>query len=179
MEKIEGIIAKLHKNVKDNYISAWKYDFLLTEEFLSFFTNPESVFADYSKMLPGAAHLGYSVTTNKFDLAIRDYLLFERLDSEINEGERITFRELWRTVRDRYNEKFVDQDVEQLLQEDADKTSPDEIVATIIYCTVRAERLCTGFFASCCENGMIGRLLLRLKEVREIELTEQIKAEHI
>lgn len=164
---MDEIIGELYEKVNGNYICAWKYDFLLTDEFLSFFTNQKSVFAGHSKMALGAAHLGYSNTTNKFELAIRDYLLFEWLDSEVNKTERIYFSAVWRAVRDRYNANNVDQNLEQLLQEDAGKTSPDEIVAAIIYCTIGAERLCTGFFVSCCENGMIGRLLLRLKEVRK------------
>lgn len=169
MEKTDEIIAELYENIKGNFISAWKYDFLLTDEFLSVFTNQKSFFADHSKMALGAAHLGYSDTTNKFELAIRDYLLFEWLDSEVNKTERTDFSALWKAVRDRYNENNVDQNLEQLLQEGAEETSPDEIVAAIIYCTIGAERLCTGFLVSCCENGMIGRLLLRLKEIREIE----------
>lgn len=169
MKITDEIFVELHENIKGNSISAWKYDFLLTDEFLSFFINQESVFADHSKMALGAAHLGYSDTTNKFELAIRDYLLFEWFDSEVNKTERMDFSTLWRAVRDRYNENSVDQNLEQLLQEGAGKTSSDEVVAAIIYCTIGAERLCTGFFVSCCENGMIGRLLLRLKEVRDIE----------
>lgn len=176
---MDEIIGELYEKVNGNYIYAWKYDFLLTDEFLSFFTNQKSVFADHSKMALGAAHLGYSNTTNKFELAIRDYLLFEWLDSEVNKTERIYFSAVWRAVRDRYNANNVDQNLEQLLQEDAGKTSPDEIVAAIIYCTIGAERLCTGFFVSCCENGMIGRLLLRLKEVRKTEITRNIKVDHI
>ena len=178
METREEMI-ELHEKLKGNYIFAWKYDFLLTKEFLSYFTNPESVFADHSKMVLGAAHLGYSNTINKFELAIRDYLLFEWLDSEVNKTERIHFSAVWRAVRDRYNANNVVQNLEQLLQEDAGKTSPDEIVAAIIYCTIGAERLCTGFFVSCCENRMIGRLLLRLKEVRKTEITRNIKVDHI
>ena len=39
MEKTDEIIAELYENIKGNFISAWKYDFLLTDEFLSVFTN--------------------------------------------------------------------------------------------------------------------------------------------
>lgn len=168
MEKTDEIIAELYENIKGNFISAWKYDFLLTDEFLLFFTNQKSFFADHSKMALGAAHLGYSDTMNKFELAIRDYLYFNWLDGEVNKTDKIDFSALWREVRDRYNANSVDQNLEQLLQEDAEKTSPDEIVSAVIYCAIGAERLCTGFFASCCENGMTGRLLLRLHEIREL-----------
>lgn len=178
METREEMI-ELHEKLKGNYIFAWKYDFLLTKEFLSYFTNPESVFADHSKMALGAAHLGYSEATSKFELVIRDYLFFEWLNSYVNQTERINYSELWIGVRDRSNKNNVDLDLEQLLQEEAEETSPDEIVAAIIYCTIGAERLCTGFFVSCCENGMIGRLLLRLKEVRKTEITRNIKVDHI
>ena len=167
---MDEIIGELYEKVNGNYIYAWKYDFLLTDEFLSFFTNQKSVFADHSKMALGAAHLGCSDTVKKFELAIRDYLFFEWLNSYVNQTERINYSELWIGVRDRSNKSNVDLDLEQLLQKEAEETSPDEITAAIIYCTIGAERLCTGFFVSCCENGMIGRLLLRLKEIRAIEL---------
>lgn len=179
MEKTDEIIAELYENIKGNFISAWKYDFLLTDEFLSVFTNQKSFFADHSKMALGAAHLGYSEATSKFELVIRDYLFFEWLNSYVNQTERINYSELWIGVRDRSNKNNVDLDLEQLLQEEAEETSPDEIVAAIIHCTIGAERLCTGFFVSCCENGMIGRLLLRLKEVRKAEITRNIKVDHI
>ena len=168
MNRMDEIITERYEEVKNNYISDWKYDFLLSEEFLSYFTSPESVFADHSKMALGAAHLGYSDTMNKFELAIQDYLYFKWLDGEVNKTDKIDFSALWREVRDRYNANSVDQNLEQLLQEDAEKTSPDEIVSAVIYCAIGAERLCTGFFASCCENGMTGRLLLRLHEIREL-----------
>ena len=134
MNRMDEIITELYEEVKNNYISAWKYDFLLSEEFLSYFTSPESVFADHSKMALGAAHLGYSDTMNKFELAIRDYLYFKWLDEEVNKTDKIDFSALWREVRDRYNANSVDQNLEQLLQEDAEKTSPDEIVSAVIYC---------------------------------------------
>ena len=174
MESTEKIIVELFEKGKNHFTSSWKYDFLLTKEFLSFFSNQESIFADYSKdgMVLGAAYLGYSDTTRKFETTIRDYLEYEWLRSEVEKTGRVNYIKLWRKALKRYNEKYITQNVERLLQENAKEISADEIVAAIVYCTIGGERLCTGFFVSCCEEGLIGQLLLRLKEIRKIELSE-------
>ena len=44
-----------------------------------------------------------------------------------------------------------------------DRFSADEVVAAIYFCLVYKERFCEGYFMHCCEDGIIGKLLLCLK----------------
>lgn len=139
------------------------YSFLTQKKFLFFFTNPHSVFVktDFEEER-------YASTTLEFDEAFREFLS-ELSRIELLEAKRIiSYGELWANMRGKYmgGKPYV-QIEEMIAGGRLEQFTADEVVAAIYFCLIYKVRFCEPYFIYCCEKGIIGKLLLRLKQLED------------
>lgn len=144
-----------------------RYGFLTQEKFIDFFNDTTFIYDN--------GYLGYRKDACYTDLVLEfDMLFLEMFDyffyrQELKLGESVHFGEIWASMRKKYcgGKPYVQID-EMMAEGRLEQFTADETVAALWFCVCYKERFCDGYFLDCCEEGIIGKLLLHLKEVDPI-----------
>ena len=131
--------------------------FLITDEYVSFFTTPTSECEGKSTGYIGSWDYPEIMETFK-DKILRAYRALYNF--RCYNGRK----HVWAEMRDKYcnGRSYVhpDEMIEHLSEFDS-----REIIGFLYYCTIYKERFCDGIYGFYAKEGFIGRLLIRLKEL--------------
>lgn len=145
----------------------FQYGFLTQDKFVRFFSDQTSIYDNgslWESIYAGCVR--YTNTVLEFEILFREFLEYLSLKEYIESTKAIRFGEIWASMRKKYmNGKPYVQIDEMIADGRLDCFSADEIVAAIHFCLVYKERFCEGYFMDCCEDGIIGKLLLRLNDL--------------
>ena len=140
--------------------------FLITEEYVSYFTDESSCF-------DGAPLCGepYPEIMERFsDDVARAHRALYRFGYYYEMG--IEYKMVWAEMREKYfnGEPYVQPEDMILFLKAFDNR---ECIAFLYYCVIYKERYCIGVFGEYAKEGLIGKVLLRLKELPQFLYFEE------
>ena len=144
-----------------------EYGFLTQDKLIAFFHNPESIYNNGN--LWDACYgtcACYTDPVLELEIMFREYLEYRFYKTEVEGAPKPRFGEVWSEMRQKYlgGKEYVQTD-EMIADGRLQQFSVEEIMSALYFCIVYKERYCEGYFLSCCEDGIIGKLLFHLKNI--------------
>ena len=164
-EEADRRYLESRKTVFEGY--TFDYGFLIQDKFIHFFNDPLSIYDNGS--LWNACYAGCVRYTNvvlEFVILFNEFLEYRFLKETLETKKAIGFGETWAAMRQKYmNGKQYVQIDEMIADGHLEQFTADEVIAALHFCLIYKERYCEGYFMDCCEEGIIGKLLLHLKHL--------------
>ena len=164
-EERERRYLECRKMVFEGY--SYEYAFLTQDKFVHFFNDSLSIYDNgslYDGFYTGCAC--YTNTVLEFVILFEEFLEYRYLMEILESKVAIRYQEIWTLMRQKYMKGKLYVQIDEMIEDGRlEKFSADEVIAAIYFCLMYKERFCEGYFLDCCEAGIIGKLLLRLKNI--------------
>ena len=144
-----------------------RYGFLTQERLVDFFNNPNSIYNNGNlwNSLYGT-RVCYTDPVLEFDIMMSEYCNYCFYKSHVEGAPQMRFGEVWSNMRHKYLGGKEYAQIDELIADGRlEQFTAEEVMSAIHFCAIYKERYCQGHFLDCCEDGIIGKLLLRLKNV--------------